>query len=359
MTPIHMHSPGCLVSEPGSGSCCNFGLTVNGNLARGLRTPGARPRDFQTSSHVPRHGQLACRHLAELLAGVEAVGSRITSVMPSETIGPMQAGILPTLLPLIGLKFFDPHGRVLSRLPIKIPMSDEDIANGAAAVTLGLEGSWPDDEIERVMAGLAIDQARSTKPGANPSRVQRVAKRVSSALIGAGRGRLNLEIDVPDLARFDIHSHVLAGRVTSVAMVLYPDGRAEVSQALLLPPDTKAEHGEYNTVPPQRVARLLVLAQRVMGQTASLKDHRIEAEIEELEMGKWVDPLLGVVGWFARRARLQSLAANEQFRAESDKWQTVVARNLDVFRRAAGRQSRVCASYPAGLRGVGCDPRGR
>ena len=76
------------------------------------------------------------------------------AITPSESIGPMQGAILPTLLPLLAVKPFDIDQRVLTRFDhLRIPARTAPLS-GAVGLAVALDG--PQKELPLTAAdGLA------------------------------------------------------------------------------------------------------------------------------------------------------------------------------------------------------------
>jgi len=272
--------------------------------------------------------------LSQLLAPSETMRVGKASYQPSEKIGPMQGAVLPTLLPLIGLKSFDRNNLILPRLRLDVPRVDADLKpDGYIAVTIALEGSWkrPCAEIlQNVhLSCTRLADGTTILPADSIGAVHSIQERIALGLMRPGLGPCGIVVTVPGVISLDIASCSIPRRLTCVGIVIYADGRVRLSQSLLLPPDAEPEPGnDVSKVTPQRVARLLALAEPIYSGRAFQESGLNNSDLENLEHGKWTDPILGVLAWLARTGSLTGPAV---LGAVLDPGAEIVANNLERF----------------------------
>jgi len=248
--------------------------------------------------------------LAELIVNADPVRKGKRKHLPSETIGPMQAACLSTLLPLVGLKPFDRNDKILSRLNLGVPrLPSNTKPDGFIAVTIGFEGVWSAKTQAAAIERTVVTCARSGDASAPQAETNRltdntklhlVRSRTGVFLFRPGLGAWNLRVAVPGVAALDLATSTIAGRVTCVGAVVSADGRLKLVQSLLLPPNAPPEDPDLGPFPPQRVARLLALAERIYTSGDDVMRVLHNKELSALEYGKWIDPILGVLAWLAR-----------------------------------------------------------
>jgi hypothetical protein len=255
------------------------------------------PGQSRTIQTVAEQGEAT----TQLLSGVATPGR--TAYQPSEAIGLIQGAVLPTLLPLIALKYFDCSNDILSHLNICVPaLPPATDPSGYVAIAMALEGQWKESPAQvwqqvhvnwRTLGGPS-----QLESGGNFSAMSPISERVSTAFAKPGLGSCQVIVTVPELMELDIASCTTLRRATCIGLVLHADGRIRLTQSLLLPPGVEPEL-ENRTIKPQRVARLLALAASIYADGSHSRT-LTHPELVELEYGKWTDPLLGVLAWLSR-----------------------------------------------------------
>lgn len=221
------------------------------------------------------------------------------TVMPSETIGPMQGAILPTLLPLLALKPFDAQNVVLRQLGhLQIPLLDPGVlAAGMAphcAVAVAMDGSRPPAHSPEVAQGL-----RWWASGDG---------RVSVHVLGVDPHRASVRVAWPG-AWADVAAPQLAGGVTAVAVTVRADGTVQATVGLYRLPLGLAwpqPWGDGQSFPPGRLARALALAAPLFSAGADLRAYPANS-LDEFAMAKWIDPVLGALAFHSCRSQLRAM----------------------------------------------------
>jgi hypothetical protein len=231
------------------------------------------------------------------------------SLTPSESIGPMQGAILPTLLPLLAVKPLDARGAILRsfspRLGIPRVAPETD---APAAFALALDGAW-----DGARGAARADTALVHAGGAAAHVWSDPSARVSLFLQAAPRPRDGARIELPAWGALEAAAPRLAGYCTTIAATLWPDGAADVSISLLrLPP------GADPLVRPDRLSRALAIASRLFRAGASLDDVDLDV-FALISSGRWGDPVLGSLAWLGRARQLArpALARGDRRRLEA------------------------------------------
>lgn len=262
--------------------------------------------------------------ITPVLAGLLPAGMPVSStLMPSETIGPMQGAILPTLLPLLALKPYDRDNLLVHQLwHLQIPLIADDIG-----------ASMPG--LQRMVA-----IAREGDAGAHEQAWVAGAR----ALWTSADGKVSLHRADPDDRSASLRVHLagrwidiaapsLLGGVTAVTLIAWPDGRLQSSVGLFRLPLGLAwpqPWGEDH-FPPGRLARALALAAPLFRAGADLRAYPV-ASIDEFATAKWIDPVLGALAFHSCRSLLAGLprdadpAAVAPLRALRDTIQANMAR---------------------------------
>jgi len=241
-------------------------------------------------------------------------------VEPSETIGPMQGAILPTLLPLLALKPFDASFEVLRRFAhLQVPQLDHAVAASSeppfCTLALAYEGDHPPDVAARVSGGSRLWQSAD--------------KRIEIHVLDAGLGTPTVRIHLPgceiDGVRkpgrvLDIAAPRLAGGVTAIAATVWPDGTVQASVSLYRLPLGMAwpqRYGDGLRLPAGRVARALALAAPLFKAGADLRGPSGRAgsggadALGEFATGKWIDPVLGAIAFYSCCYQLEHRPAGD------------------------------------------------
>jgi Caspase domain len=224
------------------------------------------------------------------LAATQAATDPQPDLVPSEAIGPMQGAILPTLLPMLALKPLDRLGLILRNFAprLQIPVVDQR-SDSPAAVALAFDGAWPDHDVAKLRDGAVV------VAGAPTSRVwSDQSQRVSLFLANGERRDNEGKVSVPGWGMIEAVLPRMPHRCTVLSIILWPDGRGDVSIGLFgLPP------GEDQVIKPSRLSRALAIATRIY-RTRDFVDDVDYDVFRQLSDGSWGDPVLGAVAWFGR-----------------------------------------------------------
>jgi len=263
-----------------------------------------REEDFSAGQNYERSAmaQITPALAALLPPGAPQLQPALT---PSESIGPMQGAILPTLLPLLAIKPLDAQGAILHSFSPRLRIPRVALQTDApAAFALALDGAW-DGARGPARGDTAIVHAgdAAAHVWSDPS------ARVSLFLHAAPRPRDGARIELPGWGAIEAAAPRLDGYCTTVAATLWPDGASDVSISLLrLPP------GADQRVRPGKLARALAIASRLFRAGASLDDVDLDV-VAMISSGSWGDPVLGSLVWFGRARQLAKAALERGRRA--------------------------------------------
>lgn len=234
--------------------------------------------------------------LAALMAPGEAYRAAAfpqRDLVVSETIGPMQGAILPTVLPLLAIKPFDRNNGILKSFAprLRIPPYAQAHSPNPAALAIAFEGAWTPDALEQLRVGTKV-QGGTIPPWWVAD--DRVVVYVDPTPVSDW-----VVVDVPDLGRFQVAAPRVRDRCATVSLTIWPDGRYDVSTSLFaLPPGVDA------LVRPGRLSRALALAARFYQSGTSLDS--VEFDVFRLiSYGSWGDLVLGPLAWFGRARWLE------------------------------------------------------
>jgi hypothetical protein len=254
----------------------------------------------------------------------------------AEKIGPVQAAILPTLLPLLALKPFDTQqyfASTLQHLSVAVlgngppPLMDhfEPFLLGIGAppfsVTIAFDGSWPD-------AGLHDILSRTNTAGA--SLIWTEARRIK-LYVGNLRGpRETVSIQFGSRAVLDVAAPAVPGGVTVVTVTLWSDGRLDSSICIFrLPMGRSWEPQLPGPDSPETIARAVALGSRWFQDGANLEEGFDEV-VTNVANAKWFDPILGALAFHARDRRLaaESTRLNEPPAEHLWQMREIIRRNM-------------------------------
>lgn len=257
---------------------------------------------------------------AALMAGEPDVPR--PTVAPSETIGPMQGAILPTLLPLLALRPFDTEGVVLQRMAGQLAIPLVPVVTAApAALALALDGAWGSPWLPPGVGGGMPDAgAAIVNLGGEAARVWVGAgSRIALFVRARDRAWDGARLVLPGVGELDAAAPRLAGYCATLAVTLWPDHRCDVSISLMrMPP------GADQMVRPGKLSRALAIASRLSAANASLDG--IDPQVLGLiSTGSWGDPVLGAMAWFGGARALASHRLEDHQRAEITARQAAIA----------------------------------
>jgi Caspase domain len=257
------------------------------------------------------------------------------SVLISESIGPMRAGTLPTVLPLLGALPFDETGSLLPEMrPLVQPLDIAAYGDRPVRVLVAIEGSgWPvspRDVATGVRCELVTNWGERIELGLDPLASQESGWGRVVHGTGAAPGRsFRVCLRSPYVGTIELAAAALQGRITVIALSPTPDGRIDADLHLLRVPG-RGYSGELTPwITYDRFVRDLALGQRLYGAgelvcvgADVLKEVGSDAEgLRELLRAKWTDPVLGCMAYLAWTQALTqgSPAAQEiaQYAAQS------------------------------------------
>jgi peptidoglycan hydrolase-like protein with peptidoglycan-binding domain len=288
------------------------------------------PGEFRSVAANAERGEA----LEELMTPAELPGADKQTYEPSEKIGPMQGAVLSTLLPLISLKAFEKKDEILYRLNLDVPkLAPGKPAAGRIAVTIALEGKWMNDPsavLKRASIACSIVGSADAEAGEDIRHPVLLRPRTGIAILNPGPlvGCGSLHITIPGAVDLDIATCVIGKRVTCVGIIVHGDGQVELVQSLLLPPGARPETRMGRSPAPQRIVRLLAVAARIYGGKPHERERLKDTELDQLEYGKWTDPLLGVLAWLTR---YDDLKGEQRFGKGSKETLRIVATNLNEY----------------------------
>lgn len=252
------------------------------------------------------------------------------AALVSETIGAIQAAVVPTMLPMIGLKLFDVTGTLFSRLQSAVPtIEPSQFGPSPLALVIAIDGhGWArpaPDVLTDVRVALDGGAAVGLQPLQAPG-----FERVGFAAAAAPGRSFKITLSSPDLGSVVLASAALRRRATIVTLRFTPDGQLDVSQNLLrLPGQTYDDEPDPN-VPPGRLIRQLQLGQKLY-QSGELVASAETTDLELINMmfyAKWTDPILSCMAFFALD---DAAKVNQAARERWAHWVPQVATNLRKY----------------------------
>ncbi len=278
-------------------------------------------------------------------------------VVVSESIGPMQAGLLQTMLTILGIKPFDAWGQLFRQFDGLLPVGDPaDFGLQPLSVVVAVDGDgWPASPERmlsqvscRIMAAdaplaaaprsLDLALAPLSRPQLRPGNDRWLGgpgfERIALALVPAPANSFALDFETPVFGRFRLFSGSLDHRATVVSLVLHPRDGVSVSQNLLRLPgrdefytDERVRH-----VPYARLLRELTLGQQLY-RSGQLYGPGLGVPwsdpLRELLYAKWSDPVLSCMAFFALKRAGERRAASDP---AAERWlMDETARNLEHF----------------------------
>ena len=232
----------------------------------------------------------------------EILGTPQHSEVISESIGPIQAVLLPTMLPIVGIKPFDTTGELFGIFDNLVPQSNIGGFGGRAlSVVVAVDGMHWNASPQEVLSSV-----RCTAVGANttvevplsprPSPLERVAL----GLAPAPGSSFKLQFHSPHFGRITVFSAALDRRVTVVTLTLRPSGAFDVAQNLLRVPGIEYPEEPVTYVPYDRMLRDIQLGQRLYASGELAPDDPVRT-VMDLFYAKWTDPILSCMAYFAVR----------------------------------------------------------
>lgn len=260
------------------------------SAARVVVAAGERREVEATAQLTPALASLLRPHM------LPPAATEAGAVTPSETIGPMQGAILPTLLPLLALKPFDEENHLLQGFDgLDIPKAPFGSA-GSFGAAIALEGE------DRELGGLPARWLSGA-----PSRILE-GGRIGLA-IGVERGlRGTVELEITGRGKLRIATPSLPDGVTAIGASIWPDGRIDVSVGIFRLPlgsTWPKPDGYAPGFQPGRIARAIALGARQIQAGGDLGSIPMR-EIVEAAKAKWSDPVLGAMAFHAADQKLRA-----------------------------------------------------
>jgi hypothetical protein len=245
----------------------------------------------------------------------------------SERMGPIQAGFLPSILPLLALRPFD-RGGSLGRLRTTglKPISDAQMGRSPVGVAVALDGEWgdlPTPEMNSLRLRFRGDGPGETGPHwisgkglAVMAAPHQLPPPVLSAKEHADPGANLVTLAVPGWGEIEFAVPRLPGRVACAAVTLRPGGVFELSLASFAAAPRPNDSRYYRS----QASRAIAVAARVLaaGRTMNVG----EKHIRDASFAKWLEPVLGLLAWYAWEN-----STNEHDRSH---FQAAIARNMSA-----------------------------
>jgi hypothetical protein len=264
--------------------------------------------------------------LAESLGLVDSLPQKVAI---SESIGEMQAGVLNTMLPIIGVKPFDVKNELFHQFSGQILMlNPEEFDLRPLSVVVAVDGSQWSAPVEQVLQSLTCclvpaGEAGSPQPLALIPLRQRGVRgggttgpgleRVAVAITKAPDAPTWLEFSTPHFGSYRLAVGALDRRATVITLLLRSDGVLDITQNLLRLPGREDLYRQELAphVPYGRMLRELQLGQQLYKSDEMLELRRSDLGME-LVYAKWTDPVLGCMAFYAWRGEaLRSGRAEE------------------------------------------------
>jgi hypothetical protein len=206
--------------------------------------------------------------LAALLPDPEAEARRAadrppSELVPSESIGPMQGAILPTILPLLALKPYDKQDRVLNSFsprlgipPVTLP-EPHSPWDGALAGAIAFDGPWNDAEVLDFVARTSItsEEPLLLNWRDKSGRILLFSERAYPQQLRSRDGEAI--VTLPGGVALSVGAPRLAGFITVISVIAWPDGQIQVTTHLFEIRDS----GPW--LPPGPLARSVTIADRL------------------------------------------------------------------------------------------------
>lgn len=229
-------------------------------------------------------------------------------VMVSETIGLFQAGVVETVLPIIGIKPFDLAGELFGQFDQVVPRADPaEYGDRPVSVVVAIDGDdWPVAPAEVASSvsvrvtdhdGTAVVQAAPVALGHPTEGFARIAL----ALAPSPAGSFAVVIESPFVGALTLAAASHHARATVVTAQFGSDGTNALSQNVLRLPGRHYDEPRPD-VPFGVMLRQLQLGQQLYrsGEFAAAFQYRPGLEgLLEMLGGKWTDPILGCMAYFA------------------------------------------------------------
>ena len=256
----------------------------------------------------------------------------------SESIGDIQAGLLQTMLPLIGVKPFDIQNEILHQFAGLVePRRPEAFDMHPLSVVIAVDGyRWGDDvrpldivrsincrtEVNALPRDPMMDSGFSFAPVQELElspltratlRHERAARpdglgfeRVGLAVTTAPAPSFTLVVNSPYLGSYRLTCAAIRGRVTVVNFTFRPDGSVDIGQNILRLPGRPGLYADEKEpeVPYSRMVRELQLGQQLY-RSGELIEQKfrggLSGVLDDLLRAKWTDPVVSCMALLAWR----------------------------------------------------------
>jgi hypothetical protein len=166
-------------------------------------------------------------------AGV-AASSPPRILVPSESIGPMQGAILPTLLPLLAIKPYDHEQRVLQSFSPRLQIPRLELPelhgpwDGLVAAAVAFDGAWDGRQLAEIKKSLKV---------CVPEPISEIWRDPGGRVILFGEERypksapprVDAIIQLHNGNKKSVAAPRLPGFVTVISMIVSPDGRSQIA----------------------------------------------------------------------------------------------------------------------------------
>ena len=222
----------------------------------------------------------------------------------SESMGPLQANILPTMLAVMGIKPFDQSGELFSQFTgIIEPRSPEEFGDRPLSVVVAIEGAtWPvaAQDVGGMIAAEIVDGTAEQIPLRTVRSHGTSAGVMLTGLTAAPPRPFSVRLTSPLIGQLTIASASLPSRATVITAVLHSDGSSEIGQHILRLPGRIYREPELN-IPYGRLLRELQLGQQLFqgGELYDLGTGNRDELLDGVLNAKWTDPILGCMAYYA------------------------------------------------------------
>jgi hypothetical protein len=241
------------------------------------------------------------------------------SVVPSESIGEMQAGILQTMLPILGVKPFDLENKLFRAFDGLVqPRDPNTMGLRTLSLVLAVDGDqWPvsprqvlesvhcssmqqslNGDIRTIVPRLDF-LSRPSLSGSQATGGSFGLERVALVVMEAPPNPFSIDFSSPYVGNFRLMSAAIPNRATVVTLTLTPDGDIEITQNLLRFPERDDLYREELRphVSYGRMLRQLQLGQQLFASGELIPSLRHVEGGVELLYAKWTDPVLSCMAY--------------------------------------------------------------
>ena len=221
-----------------------------------------------------------------------------TDAIISETIGPIQAGVLQTMLPILGIKAFDTTGELFHRFDSLVPYLDpSDYRPRPMSIVVAVDGNRWEVPWTDILASIRCDTEYDGE--LQEFRLQAIPNGRIGLAVGTAPGTSFLvRIESPHLGSVRASVGSVAERATVVSLAVRPDGSFDFAQNVLRIPGV-----EYQEPVPRvqygRMVRQMQLGQKLYESGELVEQWSNGDEFRELFEAKWTDPILSCMAYYA------------------------------------------------------------